>query len=108
MANDLVALLIDVAEGLCVRLVETFVWADMLHAECLGHGWQTLELDDGAVFAHRFNLFAILDVDVCRLVLLVVFDGEAVAGRRTLATESLHLGADDVDAQRAKGGKHLL
>ena len=51
----------------------------MLHAECLGHSGQMLELDDGTVFAHLFNLFAILDVDVRRLVLLVVFDGEAVA-----------------------------
>ena len=104
LTDGLQAVLLDIAEGLGERLVEAFVRANVLHAECLGHGGQTLELDDVAILAHLFNLFAILNVDVCRRVLLVVLHGETVAGRWTLATEPLHLGADDVDAQWAKGG----
>ena len=98
LSGSLIILLLDVAEGFGVRLIETLVWANVLHAECLGNGGQTLELDNVAVGAHLFYLFTVFDVDVRRLVLLVMLDGETVARRRTFAVEALHLGADDVDA----------
>ena len=62
------------------------------------------ELDDGTVGVHFLYLFAVLDVNVRRRVLLVVLHGKAIARRRTFAAEALHLGADDINAQRAKGG----
>ena len=86
LADGLQAVLLDVAEGLGERLVETFVGANVLHAECLWHGGQALELDDGAVFAHLLHLFAILNVDVSGGVLHVMLDGEAVTWWRTLAS----------------------
>ena len=81
-----VALFFHVAEGFCVRLAEAFVRTDMLHAHSLRYSRYALELNDAAVGSHLLNLFAILDVDICRRVLLVVLDGEAIAWRRTLAT----------------------
>ena len=101
LADGLQAVLLDVAEGLGERLVEAFVRTNVLHAECTRHGGQAFELDDGAVLAHLLYLFAILDVDVRRLVLLVVLHSEAIARRRTLATKALHFGADLLDTQLA-------
>ena len=83
---DFVALLFDVAEGLGERLVEALIRTFVLHAEGFGNSRQTLELDDEAVLAHLLHLFAILDVDVRRRVLLVVFDSKAVTWWRTLAS----------------------
>ena len=83
---DFVALLFDVAEGLGERLVEALIRTFVLHAEGFGYSRQTLELDDEAVLAHLLHLFAILDVDVRRRVLLVVFDSKAVTWWRTLAS----------------------
>ena len=86
LSNRLIALLLNIAEGLSERFVEALVRANVLHAECLWHGGQAFELDDGAVFAHFLHLFAILDVDVSVSVLLVVLNGEAVTWWRTLAS----------------------
>ena len=102
MVCNLVTLLLNVTESFGVRLIESLVWAYVLHAECLVHGGQTFELDDGAVGAHLFYLFTVFDVDIRRIVLLVMLDGETIAWRRTLAAKALHLWADDIDAQRAK------
>jgi hypothetical protein len=97
LADNPVALLINVAEGLDIRLVETFVGTDMLHAESLGHLGQPLEQDDGAVVSHLLHLLAILDVDVRWRVLFVMLDGKTVTRWRTLAAKSLHLGTDLLD-----------
>ena len=86
LPDHLIALLLDIAEGLGERLIEAFVRTNVLHAEGLGYGWQALELDNGAVFAHLLHLFAILNVDVSGGVLLVVLNGEAVTWWRTLAS----------------------
>ena len=86
LPNNLIALLLNITEGLSERLVEALVRANVLHAECLWHGGQAFELDDVAILAHLFNLFAILNVDVSGGVLLVVLNGEAVTWWRTLAS----------------------
>ena len=91
LSDSLVALFLHIAEELGERLVEALVGADVLHAEHLGDGGQTLELNDCAVLSHRFYLLTILNIDVHGFILLVVLDGEAVAWRRTLAAETLHL-----------------
>ena len=104
LADGLQAMFLDVAEGLSERLVEAFVGADMLHAKSLGHGGKALELDDGTILTHLLHLFTILYVDIGRFVFTVVLNGEAVARRRTLAAEALHLGCNLVDAHRPDGG----
>ena len=78
LPDHLIALLLDIAEGFGERLIEAFVRTNVLHAEGLGYRWQTLKLDNSAVFAHLLHLFAILNVDVSGGVLLVVLNGEAV------------------------------
>ena len=104
LSCNLVALLLDEAEGLGERLVEAFVWTDMLHTEHLGNGRQTLELDDGAIFAHLFHLFAILYVDIRWCVLLVMLYSKTVTWRWTLTAKALHLGSDLLIAHGADGG----
>ena len=78
LPNRLIALLLNITEGLSERLVEALVRANVLHAKCFWYRWQTLKLDNSAVFAYLLHLFAILDVDVSGGVLLVVLNGEAV------------------------------
>ena len=104
LTNHLIAVFLDVAEGLGVRLEKSLVGTDMFHAECLGNLGQPLKLDDGAVGAHLLHLFAVLDVDVCRCVLFVVFHSEAITWRRTFAAETLHLGTNFLVAHRTDGG----
>ena len=103
-ANYFIPLLLYVAEGFGERLIEAFVRTNVLHAEGLGYGWQALELDNGAVFAHLLHLFAILDIDVGGGVLLVVLDGEAVARWRALAAEALHPWPNLLDTHRSDSG----
>ena len=100
MASDLVALLLQITEGFGIGLIETLIGTDMFHAERLGYGWQAFKLDDVAADAHFIDLFAILDVDVCRFEFLVVLDGETVARWRALAAQALHLGSNFIDTQR--------
>ena len=105
LADYFIPMLFYIAEGFDKRFVEVFVWTDMLHTESLRYDWQTLELDDGAVFTHFLHLFAILDVNVRRGVFLVVFDGEAISRRWTLASEPMHLRGDFLHAHGTDGGE---
>ena len=73
LTDGFVAVLLDVAEGLGERLVEAFVGANVFHAESAGHCGQAFELDDGTVLSHLLHLFTILDVDVLRCLILVLF-----------------------------------
>jgi hypothetical protein len=66
----------------------------MFHAEGSGYSRKVLELYDGTISAHLFHLFAILDINIGGAILFVVLNGEAIAWRRTLATETLHLGTN--------------
>ena len=93
-----------ISEKLGERLVEAFVWTDMLHAEHLGDGRQTLELDDGAIFTHLFYLFAILYVDIRWCIFLVMLYSKAVAWRRTLTAKTLHLWTNLLVTHGADGG----
>ena len=72
LASCSITMFFHISEKLGERLVEAFVWTDMLHTEGLGNSMQMLELDDGAIFAHLFHLFTILYVDIRWRVLLVM------------------------------------
>ena len=54
--------------------------------------------------AFQYLLFAILNVNVRRAILLVVLDGKAIAGRWALVTEAVVPGTDFLNAQGAEGG----
>lgn len=71
----------------------------MFHTQGCGHFFQSAETDEGRVFTHFFHLFTVFNVDVGRSVFLVMFDGEAIAGRRAFAAQTLHFRSDDMDTE---------
>ena len=62
----------------------------MLQTYCLWNSCEFLELDEVRVGKKLLYLLAILNVDVCGTV-LVMLDGEAVSRFGTLAADTLHL-----------------
>ena len=98
MACKFVALLFHISKRLGKRFIETLIWTNVLHTQCLGNSIQALELYDAAVCTHFLYLLAILDINVSWAVLLIVLNCEALAGRWALATKALHLGTNLVHA----------
>jgi hypothetical protein len=98
LTNNLIALLVNILEQFEIGLIEAVVRTVMLHAERLRNSRDSLKLDDSRVSTQFLYLFAIFYVNVGRLILLVMLYGEAISGRRALASETLHLRSYLIDA----------
>ena len=102
LTHDVVALLLDIAEKLSERLIETLIRAIMCHTQSTRNLRQPLKLNNGTVLPHFFHLLTIFDIDISGRILLVVFYREAIARHGATTTQSVHLRTDYIDAQWAE------